>query len=287
MFSDNVQHLIRLERLESELDREQKKNLFFTQHVLDPKPRQPMSIQEHINFNKMNKVQTVKPKSIREHINMSTYFIRSTQFVPGTTSSIQEHIQIYQVNKIQTIRSKEKIDNHFDMPTHSIEMPFESTPLFHLNRIEELEYKKPVKESIYVHKVCILDNYPQFLERVIRDCLATCAHYVVQVKSYCEDKGDDDEFLLQQKYEDEFSKLLEKTSIEQKKNSSDQVEKLEHNCENTCMDDEPLFLDKLFKDECDHSGEKTRIEDFKSRVPSEKRKLDLSIFTLEEPTNDQ
>jgi len=32
------------------------------------------------------------------------------------------------------------------------------------------------------------------------------------------------------------------------------------------MDDEPLFLDELFKDQCDHSGEKTYVEDLKLRV---------------------
>jgi len=64
-------------------------------------------------------------------------------------------------------------------------------------------------------------------------------------------------------------------------------EKIESCCEDICVVDEPLFLDELFKNECDHSVEKTRIEDFKSRVPSKKRKLDLSIFTSEEPTNDQ
>jgi len=44
---------------------------------------------------------------------------------------------------------------------------------------------------------------------------------------------------------------------------------------------------KLFKDECDHNGEKTHIGNFKSRVPFEKRKLYLSIFTFDESTNDQ
>ena len=52
------------------------------------------------------------------------------------------------------------------------------------------------------------------------------------------------------------------------------------------MDDEPLFLDELFKDECDHSEKKTYVEDLKFRVLFEKRKLDLSIFTFDEPTND-
>ena len=57
-------------------------------------------------------------------------------------------------------------------------------------------------------------------------------------------------------------------------------EKVESCCEDVCIVDEPLFLDELFKDECDHSGKKTCIKDFKSRVPFEKRKLDLSIFTF-------
>jgi len=58
-------------------------------------------------------------------------------------------------------------------------------------------------------------------------------------------------------------------------------------CEDACEDDKPLFLDVLFKDECDYSGEKTYAKDFKSRVFFEKRKLDLSIFTFNGPTNDQ
>ena len=53
------------------------------------------------------------------------------------------------------------------------------------------------------------------------------------------------------------------------------------------MDDEPLFLDELFKDEYDHSKEKACVEDLEFRVSFEKRKLDLSIFTFDEPTNSQ
>ena len=64
-------------------------------------------------------------------------------------------------------------------------------------------------------------------------------------------------------------------------------EKVDSCCEDVCIVDEPLFLDKLFKDECNHSGKKIRVEDFKSKIPFEKRKLDLSIFTFDEPTNDQ
>ena len=51
------------------------------------------------------------------------------------------------------------------------------------------------------------------------------------------------------------------------------------------MDDETLFLDKLFKNECDHSSEKYCVDNLKSKVSFEKRKLELSIFTFVEPTN--
>ena len=49
------------------------------------------------------------------------------------------------------------------------------------------------------------------------------------------------------------------------------VEQVESSCENACMDDEMLFLDELFKDECDQSGEETRVENLKSRVSFEKK----------------
>jgi len=41
------------------------------------------------------------------------------------------------VNKFKILRSDEQIDDHIDRSTHSIKMPFESTPSFHLNRIEK------------------------------------------------------------------------------------------------------------------------------------------------------
>ena len=43
--------------------------------------------------------------------------------------------------------------------------------------------------------------------------------------------------------------------------------KVESRCEDVHIIHQPLFLDELFKDECDHSGEKTRAKDFKFRVP--------------------
>ena len=238
MLSDNVQYLGHLDIITSELASEQEKDSFSTEPVLDLKPTRPMSIQEHINLNKMNKVQIMRPMSILDHINMSI---------------------------------------------HSIEMPFKSTPSFHFNRIEELKYEKPVEE------VCMFDDYPCYLDKVIRDYLATLTPRIVQIESYCEGDCDDDELLFQTKYEDEVTKVCEKIYVEEQNNSSNHCEKIKHtkqNCKNICMGDEPLFLNELFKDECNHS-EKTCVDNLKFRVLFEKRKLELSIFTFDDPTNDQ
>ena len=65
------------------------------------------------------------------------------------------------------------------------------------------------------------------------------------------------------------------------------IEHTDQNCEDAYMDNEPLFLDELFVEECDHNDKKTCVENLEFRVPFEKRKLDLSIFTFDEPINDQ
>jgi len=186
-----------LNRPESELVSEQEKDPFSTQLVPKPIPTQLMSIQEHINFHKMNKVQTLRPE--------------------------------------------EQIVDYNNMSTHSIEMAFES-PLFHFNQFEEHEYEKQVEEVVHVHEACNLDDDPLCLDELYIDDLDTHTPPVEQVESSCED---------------------------------------------AYLDDEPLFLDELFKNECDHPGEKTCVENLESRVSFEKRKLDLSIFTFDEPTNDQ
>ena len=41
---------------------------------------------------------------------------------------------------------------------------------------------------------------------------------------------------------------------------------VDHNVEDVYVDNEPMFLEELFKDECDHSFEKTCVEELKSRV---------------------
>ena len=149
-----------LNRPANELVSEKEKDPFSSQLVPEPIPTRPMSIQEHINFHKMNKVQTVRPE--------------------------------------------EQIVGHSDMYNHSIEMPFESQ-LFHLNQFEEFEHEKPVEEVVNVHEVYKLNNDPQCLDEVIRNYLATCTPHVAPVESYCEDEGDSDELLLQEKFEDKFS----------------------------------------------------------------------------------
>jgi len=62
---------------------------------------------------------------------------------------------------------------------------------------------------------------------------------------------------------------------------------VDHNVEDVYVDDEPMFLEELFKNECDHSSEKTCVEELKSRVSFERRKLHLSIFTFDDPLNNQ
>jgi len=132
-----------------------------------------------------------------------------TQSVLGPKSSIIEHIHFHEAKKFKNLRSYEQIDDHINVFTHSIEMPFESTLSFHLNRIEELEHEKPVEEVVKVHEVYKLANDPQCLDEVIRNYLATHTPHMEPIKSYCENESDSDELLLQEKFEDEFSKFCE------------------------------------------------------------------------------
>ena len=84
-------------------------------------------------------------------------------------------------------------------------------------------------------------------------------------------------------------KFVKKIFVEEQNilsNHCEEIEHIMHNCEDVRMDNEPLFLDELFKDECDYSDKENCIDNFKSRVSFEKRKLKLSIFTFDEPTID-
>ena len=64
------------------------------------------------------------------------------------------------------------------------------------------------------------------------------------------------------------------------------LKNVDHNFEDACVDDKPNFFDEFFKDKCNYSFEKTFVEVLKSRVLFKKRKLDLGIFTFDEPSND-
>jgi len=123
----------------------------------------------------------------------------------------------HEAKKFKNLRSDERIDDHIDASIHSIEMAFESTPSFNLNRTEELDHEKPVEEVVNVHEVYKLDNDCQCLDEVIRNYLATHTPHVESVVSYCEYECDNDELLLEEKFEDEFSKFYEKTSVEEHK----------------------------------------------------------------------
>ena len=86
----------------NELAVEQEEDSFSTQPILDSKQNRHMSIQEHINLDKMNKLETTRPMSIQDHINKSTHSIKSTHSVPGPKSSILDHIRSHEMNKFNT-----------------------------------------------------------------------------------------------------------------------------------------------------------------------------------------
>jgi len=95
MLCDNIQHLSHLDMISSELAGEKEKDPFSTHPVLDSKPNRSMSIQAHINLDKMNKVQTTRSMSIQDHINLD------------------------KLNRVQTTRPISILD-HINMSTHSI-----------------------------------------------------------------------------------------------------------------------------------------------------------------------
>ena len=176
------------------------------------------------------------------------------------------------------MRSEEQIYDHTDISTHSIEMPFESTSLVHLNQLEEVEEDKQVEEVLHVYKACYFDNESLCLDNLFKKDVDTHTHTpsLEHIESLCEDEYDEDELLFQTKFEDGFCKFCEIFFIKEPKISSDYVERMEHtakNCDDAYIDNEPLFLYELFTVECDNSGEKTCIEDLKFRVLFEKENL--------------
>ena len=70
MLSDNISYWAYLELMSNKLAVEQEEDSFSTQLVLDPKPNRPMSIQKHINRDRMKKVQSEKPMLILNHIRL-------------------------------------------------------------------------------------------------------------------------------------------------------------------------------------------------------------------------
>jgi len=67
-----------------------------------------------------------------------------------------------------------------------------------------------------------------------------------------------------------------------------EVNFVENNCdeESEGIENKSLFLDKLFKNECDYINEKAYVRDPNFRVPFKKKKFDLNIFTFDETIND-
>ena len=77
------------------------------------------------------------------------------------------------------------------------------------------------------------------------------------------------------------------------------LEHFDHTYKDAYVEDESLFLDEFFENDSNHNSEKIFIEEPKfsfnnvkkivstSRAPFGKRKIDLSIFTLEDPPTNQ
>ena len=91
---------------------------------------------------------------------------------------------------------------------------------------------------------------------------------------YSEDKCDDKSLCLDEVFQDN---LDTHTALK---------ETVELYSEDVCEDDKPLFLDILLRM---HAiiAVKNMLKNIASRVLFERRKLDLSIFIFNEPTNDQ
>jgi len=62
-----------------------------------------------------------------------------------------------------------------------------------LNHIRLDEAKKINNVEKPIEKVCIFDDYPRLLDKVIRDHLATYKSCRAQIESYCEDACNDNE----------------------------------------------------------------------------------------------
>ena len=60
-------------------------------------------------------------------------------------------------------------------------------------RLDETKKFNNVEEPI--EKVCIFDDYPRFLDKVIKDYLVTRRSHRDQVESYCEDDCNDDKII--------------------------------------------------------------------------------------------
>jgi len=101
--------------------------------------------------------------------------------------------------------------------------------------------------------------------------LAEYSPHREQVDSYSEDKSDDESLCLDEVIQDNLD------------THTSPKETVEFYCEDVCEDDGLLFHNILFNNECDHSGEKICLKDFTSRNLFERRKLNLSIFTFNEP----
>ena len=116
-----------------------------------------MSIQDHINLDKMNKIQTTRPMSILDHINMSTHSIKSTQSVPEPKSSILDHISFHEANKLNTCEKPvDEVWIFDDFPRFQDKMIID-----HLAKIihHGSKLSRIVKINVMMMSLCVWMNY--------------------------------------------------------------------------------------------------------------------------------
>ena len=101
------------------------------------------------------------------------------------------------MNKVKTVKPKSILE-HISVSTHSIKST-QSVPGPKSSILEHIHFHEAKKFNTFekpVEEVCILDDYPRYLDKVIRDHLAIHTPSVEQVESYCENEYDDDELLF-------------------------------------------------------------------------------------------
>jgi len=165
-----------LNRPANELVSEQEKDPFPSQLVPEPLPTRPMSIQEHINFHKVNKVQTVIPEEqIVCHSDMFNNSIEMPFKSPlfhlnqfeklEHEKPVEEVVNVHEVYKLDNDPQclDEVIRNYLAIHTPSVELiesfcedEYDSDELLIQQKLEDKFFKFCEKTSVKEQKILSL-----------------------------------------------------------------------------------------------------------------------------------